>query len=188
MIINYEPKVFDSPKVITDMPSAWTGLERILSDIINRFELDRNGVAIEFGVEYGFSTSAFAHYFNSVIGIDTFQGDIHTFDNYDHYEETKNRLKVYPNIKLFKTLYQDWITRDDNTYEIAHVDIVHTYEDTYDCGEWCVNHSKVTLFHDTESFHSVKAACNMLSEKYNLDFYNYEKSYGLGILVNHNIK
>ena len=60
---------------------------------------------------------------------------------------------------------------------------MHTYEDTYKCGEWCVNNCKVTIFHDTLSFPDVYKACQDLSIKYNLDFYNYEDSHGLGILV-----
>ena len=71
----------------------------------------------------------------------------------------------------------------DQRYNLAHVDIVHTYEDTFNCGDWCLEHSDVVIFHDTLSFPEVFRACQDLSIKHNLTFYNYEASHGLGILV-----
>ena len=166
------------------MPSAWQGLDRIIKDIIIRFDVKLN-VALEFGVEYGFSTSAFANYFDKVIGVDTFMGDIHTKNKTYHYESTKNNLEFWSNIDLVESSYQDFIKKEKSKFDLIHIDIVHTYKDTYKCGEWAVKHSDVVLFHDTESFkNDVGKAVKDLAIKYNLKHYNYKDCYGLGILVN----
>ena len=162
--------------------SAWGNIPTILHDIISRFNIKTNK-AIEFGVEYGYSTAALANYFDKVTGVDIFTGDEHAGYKGDIYEETKNNLIGYQGIELIKKSYQEYIINNNERYDFAHVDIIHTYEDTFKCGEWCVLHADVVIFHDTLSFPEVFKACLDLSRKYNLDFYNYEESYGLGILV-----
>ena len=104
-----------------------------------------------------------------------FKGDI--------FNDTKSYLASYPNVELVRSMYQDFIKEHDEQYDFAHVDIVHTYEDTYACGEWCVNHADVVVFHDTMLFPEVMQACKDLSDKYNMEFHNYEECYGLGILI-----
>lgn len=181
--IEYIPENRYSPKLATQKLSAWGDIPSILEDIIKRFNIKRDK-AIEFGVEWGYSTSALSNYFQEVIGIDTFEGDEHAGFKGNIFEETKSYLSDFKNINLIKSSYQDYIINDSSEYyNLSHVDIVHTYEDTFKCGEWCVNHSDIVIFHDTESFDDVKRACQDLSIKYNLDFYNYKGSYGLGILV-----
>lgn len=181
-MIPYIPKKRETPKTITFKESAWGDIPTILKDIINTFGVETK-TAVEFGVEYGYSTSALANYFDSVIGVDTFTGDIHAGFKGDIFEQTKKYLEGYDNIKLVKSSYQDFIKNNNTKYNFAHVDIVHTYEDTYRCGEWCVNNADVTIFHDTISFPEIFQSCIDLSQKYNLSFYNYQYSYGLGILV-----
>ena len=156
-------------------------------DIIERFDVDSTN-ALEFGVEYGYSTSALSNYFTNVIGVDTFTGDIHSNIKDDHLEQTKGYLEPYKNIELVKSDYKDFIKDNSDNYGLTHIDIIHDFENTYDCGAWAVQHSKVTIFHDTESFPEVKRACQELSHNYDLEFYNYKESYGLGILVNRKIK
>src|SRR5665648_1063471 len=73
-INKYKPLKKIPPKMIINVPSAWVGLELIIEDILDRFEIER-GDCIEFGVEWGYSTAVFANYFKNVIGIDTFEGD-----------------------------------------------------------------------------------------------------------------
>ena len=182
-----EPKKFtpehrETPIIAYGYDSAWGNIPTILKEIINRFDV-KTSRAIEFGVEFGYSTSAISNYFDEVIGVDIFTGDVHAGFKGDIFEVTKGVLSSFENIKLVKSSYQEFIKDNINDYDFAHVDIVHTYEDTYACGEWCVNNCKVTVFHDTLSFPDVYRACQDLSAKYNLEFYNYEESYGLGILV-----
>ena len=185
-IIEYIPKVRDTPRVVKVI-SAWCDIPTILKDIIVTFNINPQ-IALEFGVEYGYSTSALANYFTKVIGVDTFMGDIHSDTKTNHYKVTKRTLKNrYKNIQLIQSSYQDYIKTNNSIYDLIHIDIVHTYNETYECGEWAVNHSKVVIFHDTISFDEVKKVCYDLSTKYGLEFYNYPDSHGLGILINNSI-
>jgi len=181
-ILEYDPIKRDYPKLI-NVNSAWGDIPTIILDIIQRFDI-KTKLALEFGVEYGYSTSALSNYFEKVIGVDTFMGDIHSSYKEDHISMTKYNLKEYNNIELIQSDYQNFILNNENIYDLIHVDIVHDYEHTYNCGKWSINHSNVVIFHDTESFHSVKDACLDLSKQFNLDFYNYRDSNGLGILIN----
>jgi predicted O-methyltransferase YrrM len=181
-VIPYIPRNRYQPILATQRPSAWGNIPSIIKDIIERFDLKTDS-AIEFGVEYGYSTSALANYFDNVTGVDIFTGDVHAGFKGDIFEETKSYLSFFKNVTLHKESYQSYTQKDDAHYDFAHVDIIHTYEDTYACGEWCVNHCDVVVFHDTLSFPDVFRACKDLATKYDLTFYNYEESYGLGILV-----
>ena len=184
-MIIYEPIIRETPNIYDKYPSAWGDIPTIIKDIIIRFNLKTN-LCLEFGVENGYSTSVFSNYFKQVIGVDTFEGDIHTIDKVEHYDRTKEELSIFENINLIKNDFVDFIKDDKNNifYDLIHIDIVHTYNETYSCGEWSVNRAPITIFHDTESFEDVKKVCIDLSEKYNLEFFNYPDSHGLGILFN----
>lgn len=182
-VIPYVPSSREWPVLATQQPSAWGNIPTILKDIVTRFNL-KTDKAIEFGVEFGYSTSALANYFDEVVGIDIFTGDEHAGFKGDIYEMTKEYLSSFKNVSLIKQSYQDFIKDHNERYDFAHVDIIHTYEDTYACGEWCIKHADVVIFHDTLSFPEVHKACTDLAANYDLEFYNYEESYGLGILVN----
>ncbi len=134
-------------------------------------------------MEFGYSTVVFSNYFESVTGVDIFQGDIHTSHKGDHYDQTKSSLHHFGNIELVKADYKDWINTDNTMYDLIHIDIVHTYEDTFRCGLWSAKHAKCVLFHDTESFPEVKAAVAAVAKETGKKFYNYPNNYGLGIIV-----
>ena len=134
-------------------------------------------------MEYGFSTVALSGYFRSVTGVDTFQGDRHTNNIQDIYAETVERLVPFENIRLVRSDYRDFIKEDQGAYDLIHVDIIHTYADTYRCGLWSAKRSQCTIFHDTESFPAVKLAVTDIARATGKRFYNYTESYGLGILV-----
>lgn len=182
-IIPFIPEERDSPRVLSNVPTAWGDIHTILKGIIKRFNIKTKS-ALEFGVQYGFSISALSNYFDEVIGVDTFEGDIHAGIEEDFFMKTKTNLKDFSNVRLIQSSYQDYIVnRPFERYDLIHIDIVHTYKETFDCGEWSVNNSDITIFHDTESFQDVKSACLDLQKKYNLKFYNYPDSHGLGILI-----
>ncbi len=178
----YKPKRKTIPEKMIPVETAWKGLELIIEDILIRFDIKRNR-CIEFGVEFGFSSVVFSNYFKEVIGIDTFEGDEHTIHKGDHFEQTRQRLSAFPNIRLHKSDYKDWIKKDDSQYDFAHVDIVHNYDETFECGLWAVKHSTCTIFHDTESYPAVRKAVMDLAKESGKRIYNYPKSYGLGIIV-----
>ncbi len=178
----YKPRKKVVPAKMLKVDTAWSGLELIIEDILETFDIKRNR-CIEFGVEFGYSSVVFSNYFKEVIGVDTFEGDEHTIHKGDHFEETKQRLFSYPNIELFKSDYKDWIKKDDSQYDFSHVDIVHNYAETYECGLWAVNHCTCSIFHDTESFPAVRQAVKDLASNTGKKVYNYPKSHGLGIII-----
>lgn len=178
----YRPTNLSEPEKLLDVVSAWKGLEMIIGDIINRFGLDREK-CIEFGVEFGYSSVVFSNFFERVTGIDTFEGDIHTENKLEHFQQTRERLKPYGNIHLVKSDYRDWIVRDNQRYNLAHVDIVHSYKETFECGLWAARHSDCVIFHDTESFPEVRKAVKDIARATGQQLYNYPYHYGLGILV-----
>lgn len=181
--INYVPKKFEVPgRLIQSQSQAWVGLEGIISDII-RFAGIETHSALEFGVEFGYSTAVWANYFTHVTGVDIFTGDDHAGFHGDIMEETRSNLRIFDNIKLLRADYRDFIRSTDETFDLIHVDIIHTYEDTFRCGLWSAQHSRCTLFHDTQSFPDVKRAVADVARKTNRRFYNYRKFNGLGILI-----
>jgi hypothetical protein len=181
--IAYLPKKFVMPaRLVASKSQAWVGLEKVVLDIIEFAGVGRSN-AVEFGVEFGYSTAVFANYFGHVTGVDIFTGDPHAGFRGDIYEETKNNLRDFDNITLVKSDYKDFIATNNEAYDLAHVDIIHTYEDTYRCGLWSAEHSRCTLFHDTQSFRDVKAAVADIARKTNRKFYNYRACHGLGILI-----
>lgn len=182
-IRNYEPVLLETPakmhNEVTD--SAWRGLELIIKDIINRSGCGTDK-CLEFGVEFGYSTVVFSNYFNHVTGVDIFIGDVHAGFNGDIYPLVKGKLNAYPNITLIQNDYKDYIRDNNEIFDFIHVDIIHTYEATFACGLWAAEHSKCTIFHDTESFSEVKRAVLDIAKKTKKTFYNYIYSNGLGIL------
>ncbi|NJN42537.1 MAG: class I SAM-dependent methyltransferase [Flammeovirgaceae bacterium] len=178
--INYHPKKYVRPdRLINPTAKAWVGLESILSDIIEFSKIETKS-ALEFGVEYGYSTAAIANYFDSVVGVDTFTGDPHAGYHGNILEKTRNNLMGFPNIKLVKSDYKDYILENTDRFDLVHVDIIHTYEDTFQCGLWAAQHSTVTLFHDTQSYKEVKQAVSDIAKKQPRNFTTIENSMGLG--------
>jgi len=181
--INYVPKKLVTPaRLIQSKSQAWVGLEKIILDIIEFSAIETNS-ALEFGVEFGYSTAVLANYFKNVTGVDIFTGDQHAGYHGDIYEITKNNLRDFNNIKLVQADYRDYIADNSTFHDLIHVDIIHTYEHTYACGLWSAMHSKCTIFHDTESFPEVKHAVADIAKKLNKKFYNYNKCNGLGIVI-----
>ena len=95
----YQPRCLVEPPVMLAVESAWKGLELIIQDIVDRFDLDGDK-CIEFGVEFGYSTVALSNYFRRVTGVDLFVGDIHTVHKGLHFDETRASLSRYENIEL----------------------------------------------------------------------------------------
>ena len=154
--LSYKPrKTYPAPRVAASRSRAWVGLEKVIPDIIE-FSGIGTGSALEFGVESGYSTSVLSNYFTSVKGVDIFTGDDHAGHFGDVFEATRDNLAAFPNIELIRSDYRDYIASSDETFDLIHVDIIHTYEDTFSCGLWSAMHSRCTIFHDTQSFPDVK--------------------------------
>lgn len=181
-VLPYVPQRRELPARVLEPATAWKGNESVLGDLIETFQLGTKR-CLEFGVEYGYSTAALSCFFDSVIGVDTFMGDKHTLNKTDVFAYTNKRLSEFKNIELVRSDYREWIAKDESVYDLIHVDIVHSYSDTFDCGLWSAAHASCVLFHDTLSFPAVRRAVIDIARQTGKDFYNFKESYGLGILV-----
>jgi hypothetical protein len=181
-IFPYIPNSRQLPHRVLLVETAWKGIESVIADILERFHIG-NDCCLEFGVEYGYSTAALSCFFKSVRGVDTFAGDQHTVNKKDIFRETGARLKPFSNITLVRSDYRDWILNDVGRYDLIHVDIVHTFADTFACGLWSAQHASCVIFHDTESFSAVRRAVIEIARHTGRRFYNFKESNGLGILV-----
>ena len=176
-----EPEEFPYDTSIGE-PSAWKGLENYIIPLIRELKVDTS-IALEFGVDYGYSTNVLSKVFERVVGVDAFIGD--NFINHKQGEEFHQTvLDTFndTNVEIIKSDYRDFIKEEKGRFGLIHVDINHTYEDTFKCVDWCLEHSDVVIAHDTESFYNVKKALIDAKDKHKVNFYNIEPHYGLGVL------
>ncbi|MBV9626453.1 MAG: class I SAM-dependent methyltransferase, partial [Acidobacteria bacterium] len=178
-ILPYVPETRQLPARVLPVNTAWKGIESILGDLIQRFNVGRRR-CLEFGVEFGYSTAALSCFFDDVTGVDRFTGDKHTVNQDDIFLETSERLSRFANIRLVRSDYRPWIARDDSRYDLIHIDIVHTYTDTFTCGLWSARHAPCVLFHDTISYPAVRRAVLAIAGITGKHFYHFEESNGLG--------
>lgn len=179
--IPYVPKVRVMPGRILDVGSAWRGIESILFSLIKEFHIGTS-CALEFGVEHGYSTAALANYFGEVLAVDHFAGLGH--DPQILYMEVLQRLMLdYSNVEIINFPWEVYASHSDDTFDLIHIDMDHNYQQTFEAGDWAVQHAPVTIFHDTLSWpDDVGRACEDLADKHSLHYHNYEDSHGLGIL------
>jgi len=157
-------------------------------------------LALEFGVETGYSSVALAEHFRRVIGVDTFTGLGHDADP-GFYEKVRESVQDSGNLTLVQANWQDFakevfplqlnliVTQPD----LIHVDIDHSYDATVEALEWAVQHAPVVLCHDTLSFSDIPSAAGIraagdVAEDNGLWYYNFEESHGLGILSRKGIR
>lgn len=185
-MIPFEPRYLYRPPRLIDVPTAWNGIESILHDIVSRF-CPHATKCLEIGVDYGYSTAALSNFFASVVGVDTFAGDVHAGhrESGEMFEKVRNSLLSYHNVRLVKADYKEFFhyLNRCTDYDLAHIDIVHTYNETLECGRMAMNVSRVVLFHDTRSFPEVMRAVSDLAEEKCAQFYEWPKCHGVGILV-----
>lgn len=171
-------------KKVLDVSTSWKGLENYIEPILIKYNAKRK-LALEFGVDYGYSLYVLSQIFDKVIGVDGFVGDEHCGRSQgdDFYRDTLERFKNSPNVEIKRALYEDYTPTDNNFYDFIHVDIVHLYKQTYECTDWCVQHSNLVVLHDIYSFPDMNKVCVDISKKYNLEYNSsITKYHGLGIL------
>lgn len=178
--IPYAPKVRVRPDRVLNIGSAWIGIESILFSLIKEFDV-RTHVAVEFGVDEGYSLAALANYFGEVLGVDHCEGLGH--DPEVIFPQLQKTFKAFPNVALMRASWGEFAMIRKGTADLIHIDMDHNYQQTFDAGDWAVQHAPVVLFHDTMSWpEGVGRACEDLSEKHGLFYYEYRDSHGLGIL------
>jgi len=166
-----------------EITSAWSGIEQLIPDIIERFGLN-TGSVLELGVSSGFSASAWANYFDKVAGVDTFQYllDFSHRNTMQPMEETQMYLKEFPNVTLIKSDWREYIKTHIEKVDLLHVDMEHTEQEVYEAGMWGKDFATVMCFHDTMSFPVVAKGLERLSKDIGWNFYNWPHCYGFGIL------
>ena len=169
-------------KELFKVPSGWKGLEEYMPSIISKLNIKTN-LALEFGVDSGYSLKILSQIFDKAVGVDAFLGDSHIGHEQGDvfYKEILNKFSN-TNVELVKSKYQDFIKNNNSKYDLIHVDIVHFYKETYECAEWSLQHSNVVLIHDTCTFPDMAKVCVDLSKKYSAKYYNITECNGLGVL------
>lgn len=182
-IHEYVPAQLTPEPRVPDVHSEWKGLEQVVPDVLDRFNVGRH-TAIDFGVWYGFSTGALANLFDHVYGVDHFKGDDHAGRPSDLFEQARRALTPWHNIVLVSQSWQEYTATHPLVYaDLVHIDIVHTYDETFACGVWACRHADLVLFHDTDEFPDVRAAVSNLALAFDREFWNYPRHHGLGVLV-----
>lgn len=165
-----------------NVSTAWKGLEDYVFPIIDQFKLKQN-IALEFGVDYGYSTDILSQAFDKVIGVDSFIGDAHIIHPQgDSFYETVKKSFENTNVDIIRSSFEDFIKENNNTYDLIHIDIVHQYTPTFNCADWAIQHSDVVILHDTVSFPEIYQVCQDIASKHNVGFYNITEHFGLGVL------
>jgi len=166
-----------------NVSSAWMGLEYYIPSIIKELNIQPRK-CLEFGIDKGYSSYIFSQLFDKTIGVDLFAGDDHIIHEQGEkfYEQVCERFEK-TNVSIVRSDFRDFIkNNNDEKYDLIHIDIVHYYQETYECAEWAIQHSDVVILHDTESFPDIKRVCEDISKKYGVNFYNIIPHHGLGIL------
>ncbi len=116
---------------------------------------------VELGVHFGDSLRCFAESTSPgcrIIGIDTWEGDIHTGEFTDEvYNTCRDQLKEFPNVTLIRSTFdQARSSVQDKSVQILHIDGLHTYEAVkHDFENWksAVAPGGVILLHDIMVHH-----------------------------------
>ena len=167
--------------------TMWAGLESYIPSIIKEFNINPKK-ALEFGVEYGYSLHIFAQLFSEAYGVDTFDGDEHAgVQEKNIFKQVADSFKN-TNVSIFKSDFRDFIECHNSRYDLIHIDIIHTYKETFECLEWSIFHSDVVILHDTCSFPEINRVCEDMVKKYpNYGYYNIPEHFGLGIIYRKNV-
>ncbi len=161
--------------------SAWRGHEDFAVKLV---EYKKPEVIVELGVDYGFSSFAFAMpNIGTVYGIDWFKGDEHA-GHRNTYELVKEEIEKLglTNIVLIQSDFSEAVKTWKKKIDILHIDGVHHYaavKQNYD--EWLpfVKEDGVILLHDTCSF---KDDVGKFFAEIELPKYNFLHSHGLGVV------
>jgi hypothetical protein len=167
---------------LLSVPTGWNGLEDYIKPIMTKLNINPE-LALEFGIDSGYSLKVFSQLFNNTVGVDMFVGDAHIGHSQgdEFYEDV---LKRFTNnkVEIIKADFRDFIKQDNRKYDLIHIDIVHYYDETFQCADWSIQHSDVVILHDTCSFPEINRVCLDISKKHKVNYYNIGECHGLGVL------
>lgn len=179
-MIEYVPEKYTEVEKRLNVMSAWIGLERIIGDIKKRFNIGSSS-ALEFGTGTCYSAVALSNYFDSVVTVDSWVEGGHQ-DPESVFKFVKEELLFpYKNITPVLMNYHEYIKQDNKQYDLIHIDIEHTYEQTFPCGDWAMQHADIVIFHDYP-IEGVGQSLRELSKKYKVNYHYFPPYHGLGIL------
>jgi len=163
-------------------PSGWEGLECYMDSIIKELNI-KTDLALEFGIDQGYSLKILTQLFKKTVGVDSFSSDPHIGhpQGSEFFQSILNKFKDH-NVDIFKVDYRDYIKNDNKQYDLIHVDIVHFYAETFECVDWSIQHSNVVLVHDTITFPDMHRVCVDIAKKHNVGYSNIIPHNGLGVL------
>lgn len=161
--------------------TAWRGHEGFA---IRTMQIIKPEVTVDLGVDFGFSTLAFAlPNIGNVYGIDTFWGDWSKGDRntYEAVCEEIEKLGLR-NVEIIKQDIDEAAKEWKMPIDILHIDADHEYESVkrnFDTWLPFVKRSGVIMLHDTISF---AFDVGRLFEELPYPKHNFEHSAGLGVI------
>lgn len=177
---NHKNKI-NMKKSIQHLVSAWKGHEDFAAKIV---EILQPKTIVDLGVDYGFSTFAFAlPNIGHVFGIDWFKGDSMAGERNTlaSVKQELENLKMY-NVTIIDSKFEDAAKDWKLPIDILHIDGAHDYDSVKrDYLEWSkfVSEDGVILMHDTESFSN---DVGRFFREIELPKHNFLHSHGLGVI------
>jgi len=177
------------------IPSAWIGHENFAVWLVKKM---KPSVIVDLGVDYGFSTFAFATpQIGKVYGIDWFEGDkLAGWRNTENHilellKILKERFGIN-NVEIIKGDFSEIAKEWKLPIDILHIDGSHKYEDVkkdYETWSKFVKKDGVILFHDvhiTAEFINPKSIKEFGVERFfdeiDLPKFKFLHSFGLGVV------
>jgi predicted O-methyltransferase YrrM len=166
---------------IQHIGSAWKGHEDFAVRLVEHLKPE---IVVDLGVDYGFSTFAFAlPNIGTVYGIDWFQGDKYAGHRTTYEQVLAERARLgMTNVVIVKSGFSDAARSWSKKIDLLHIDGNHDYESVkQDFEQWgkFVADDGVILLHDTLSFPD---DVGRFYDGLNLPKFNFTHSYGLGVV------
>jgi len=173
---------------IENIVSAWCGHRKFAAWLVAYM---KPKVIVDLGVDWGYSTFVFGNAVREnnldtkVIGVDLFEGDIHTsFRN--TYEKVSTDIEQHSlPIELVKKDFTQYSKEFDKEIDILHIDGLHTYEaikNDYQNWSKFVSRKGVILMHDV-CIHGYGIKKFFTELYYPGEKFYFTHSAGLGVLT-----
>ena len=168
--------------IIHSVMSAWVGHYDFAQWLVFN---KQPKVIVDLGVDYGFSTYAFAvQNIGMVYAIDNFNGEEQTgVRDTEYFVRNKIKQLDLKNVCVFKCYFDEIAKIWGKQIDILHIDGYHSYEAVKNDYETWINFlapDGVVLFHDTKVFKDDFGVYKFFDEL-DIPKINFKQSYGLGV-------